>query len=93
MSTANRYPNIVQDAAGWPQNLPKEEQVALVAACQHILSVWRKPASLGSIYYWVKGQNIGPTFNKAALLDWRYCAVERALRECANEVWELKPEG
>ena len=86
----SEFPYVERDGADWPKNLPTNEQVKLIEVIKMRLGQLRKPVGLSGLYYYIKDRDIGPTFNKAQVLDWRYACIERALREVAEPVWQLK---
>ncbi len=86
--------NVELGYAGWPKSLPEIEQHWLVDAVRAVLTRYAKPLPLYLIVDAVgrlpDAREKAPVFSKAVLNDWRYCAVERACRVVADEVFQLK---
>ena len=76
-----------RDAYGWPEFYDsKTKRTALIKACIEILK--DGPQSLSEIEWTIAHSDEHKRLLKGiALWDARYALVDRALRECANQVW------
>ncbi len=88
--------NVTTDATDWPSDLPEAERKPLAAIVGDILATMPNGLTL-----WVLVRCVGdavdkrrddfPMFSKAALWDFRYACVERALRSIGAESrWHAK---
>ena len=85
--------------ADWPVGLPKEEREPLTAFVKSALTSPRfdeRGGTLGDIeravtYALEKAPTAAPKFLRAAMWDFRYACIERALRACnAEQRWHAK---
>ena len=79
------------DDEGWPLGTTPELKAWLSDRAQEFFTRGEpRHAELHVVYGWINGQRGPDPWQTAALLDWRYAAVERALRAAgARQVWAL----
>ena len=95
-TTSQRW-HIETDGHGWPTGLPTEEREPLIEMVKAALARFgAKGGSLVDIerqvtYAAERDFHKVPTFRRAALWDFRYACIERALRACdAEQRWHAK---
>ena len=88
--------HVETDAADWPSSFPKDQREPLIVLVKEVLAKWgAKGAALYDIERMVSAaadrSGTVPIFKTAALWDFRYACVERALRACdAEQRWHAK---
>lgn len=96
-TTLQRW-HIETDATDWPSGFPKEEREPLTDMVRAVL-VNRFDGRGGTLldierqvtYAAERDFHKVPTFRRAALWDFRYACIERALRACdAEQRWHAK---
>lgn len=94
-SISSKY-SVETDAADWPTALPKEQREPLIGLVKEALARWgAKGAPLYDVERMVSAaadrSGTVPIFKTAALWDFRYACIERALRACdAEQRWHAK---
>ena len=97
-TTSQRW-HIETDGHDWPTDLPTEEREPLIEMVRRVLDTGNAKKygmSLSDVerqatYAAERDFHKVPTFRRAALWDFRYACIERALRACdAEQRWHAK---